>query len=155
MGILDKCKPKHGLLHRRVGVTLAALVAAVSMAFAPAAMADMQGIDVSNWQCGIDIANTQADFVIVGTTWGTGQVYNNCLVSGRQHGRQPRDRPSAGIRKEIRLVPLRDGRQPGGRGPVLLHEYVELLASRHRGARLGDGRQPRMGQLGLGTPLPE
>lgn len=82
MGILNKDKPKHGRLHRRVGVTLSALVAAVSMAFAPAAMADMQGIDVSNWQCGIDIANTQADFVVVGTTWGTGQVYNNCLVSG-------------------------------------------------------------------------
>ena len=82
MGILNKGKPKHGRLHRRVGVTLSALVAAVSMAFAPAAMADMQGIDVSNWQCGIDIANTQADFVVVGTTWGTGQVYNNCLVSG-------------------------------------------------------------------------
>ena len=82
VGILNKGKPKHGRLHRRVGVTLSALVAAVSMAFAPAAMADMQGIDVSNWQCGIDIANTQADFVVVGTTWGTGQVYNNCLVSG-------------------------------------------------------------------------
>ena len=82
MKILDKYKSKHGRLHRRVGMTLTALVAAVSMAFAPAAMADMQGIDVSNWQCGIDIANTQADFVVVGTTWGTGQVYNNCLVSG-------------------------------------------------------------------------
>lgn len=82
MGILNKGKPKHGRLHRRVGMTLTALVAAVSMAFAPAAMADMQGIDVSNWQCGIDIANTQADFIVVGTTWGTGQVNNNCLVSG-------------------------------------------------------------------------
>ena len=48
MGILDKSKPKHGLLHRRVGMTLTALVAAVSMACAPAATADMQGIDVSN-----------------------------------------------------------------------------------------------------------
>ena len=57
--ILDKSKHKHGCLHRRVGMTLTALVAAVSMSFAPAAMADMQGIDVSNWQCGIDIANTQ------------------------------------------------------------------------------------------------
>ena len=64
VGILNKGKPKHGRLHRRVGVTLSALVAAVSMAFAPAAMADMQGVDVSNWQCGIDIANTQADFVV-------------------------------------------------------------------------------------------
>ena len=60
-----------------------ALAAAVCMMLLPAtAHADMQGIDVSNWQCGIDIANTQADFVVVGTTWGTGQVYNNCLVSG-------------------------------------------------------------------------
>ena len=24
----------------------------------------------------------QADFIVVGTTWGTGQVNNNCLVSG-------------------------------------------------------------------------
>ena len=48
----------------------------------PMAFADMQGIDVSNWQCGIDIANTQSDFVVVGTTWGTGQVNNSCLVSG-------------------------------------------------------------------------
>ena len=30
--IFDKSKHKHGRLHRRVGVTLAALVAAVSMA---------------------------------------------------------------------------------------------------------------------------
>ena len=60
-----------------------ALSAAVCMMLLPAtAHADMQGIDMSNWQCGIDIANTQADFVVVGTTWGTGQVYNNCLVSG-------------------------------------------------------------------------
>ncbi len=155
VGILNKSKPKHGRLHRRVGMTLTALVGAVSMAFAPAAMADMQGIDVSNWQCGIDIANTQADFVVVGTTWGTGQVYNNCSRVRRQHGRQPHDRPSAGIRQGIRPLPLRHGRQPGGRGPVLLPEHVELLASRHRGARLGDGRQPRMGRLGLGTPFPE
>lgn len=32
------------------------------------AHADMQSIDVSNWRYGIDIANTQADFVVVGTT---------------------------------------------------------------------------------------
>ena len=82
MGILNKGKPKHGRLHRRVGMTLTALVAAVSMSFAPAAMADMQGVDMSNWQCGADVYNMQADFIVVGTTWGTGQVNNNCLVSG-------------------------------------------------------------------------
>lgn len=82
MKILDKSKHKHGRLRRRVGMALAALVAAVSMAFAPAAMADMQGVDMSNWQCGADVYNMQADFIVVGTTWGTGQVYNNCLVSG-------------------------------------------------------------------------
>ncbi|WP_250241380.1 GH25 family lysozyme [Bifidobacterium longum] len=86
MGILDKCKPKHGRLHRRAGGTLAALVAAlvavVSMAFAPAAMADMDGYDISNWQCGIDTATVPADFVIVGTTWGSGGVYGGCMSNG-------------------------------------------------------------------------
>ncbi|MRZ82180.1 glycoside hydrolase, partial [Paeniclostridium sordellii] len=68
---------------KRLLAKITALAAAVCMMLLPAtAHADMQGIDVSNWQCGIDIANTQADFVVVGTTWGTGQVYNNCLVSG-------------------------------------------------------------------------
>ena len=71
----------------------------------------------------------------------------------RQHRRQPHDRPGTGQRQEVRPVSLRDGRFARSRGPILLAEYVELLASRHRGARLGDGRQPRMGQLGLGTPL--
>lgn len=47
--ILDKSKHKHGRLHRRVGVTLSALVAAASMAFAPAAMADMQGLSFTIW----------------------------------------------------------------------------------------------------------
>lgn len=75
----NKDKP----LWKRLLAKGTALAAAVCMMLLPAtAHADMQGIDVSNWQCGIDIANTQADFVVVGTTWGTGQVYNNCLVSG-------------------------------------------------------------------------
>ena len=82
MKILGKSKPKHGRLHRRAGVTLAALVVAVSMAFAPAAMADMDGYDISNWQCGIDTATVPADFVIVGTTWGSGGVYGGCLSNG-------------------------------------------------------------------------
>ena len=77
----NKDKPKPW--HKRLFAKVTALAAAVCMMLLPAtAHADMQGIDVSNWQCGIDIANTQADFVVVGTTWGTGQVYNNCLVSG-------------------------------------------------------------------------
>ncbi|RDX20685.1 GH25 family lysozyme, partial [Bifidobacterium breve] len=60
-----------------------ALAAAVCMMLLPAtAHADMQGVDMSNWQCGADTYNMQADFVVVGTTWGTGQVNNNCLVSG-------------------------------------------------------------------------
>ena len=65
---------------KRLMAFLAAVLAMFT--FTPMAFADMQGIDVSNWQCGIDIASTQADFVVVGTTWGTGQVNNNCLVSG-------------------------------------------------------------------------
>ena len=77
--VKNKDKP----LWKRLLAKGTALAAAVCMMLLPAtAHADMQGIDVSNWQCGIDIANTQADFVVVGTTWGTGQVYNNCLVSG-------------------------------------------------------------------------
>lgn len=67
-------------IRRRIIAVVSAIVACLVMT--PLAMADMQGVDVSNWQCGIDIANTQADFVVVGTTWGTGQVNNNCLVSG-------------------------------------------------------------------------
>ena len=67
-------------IRRHIIAVVSAIVACLVMT--PPAMADMQGIDVSNWQCGIDIAGTQADFVVVGTTWGTGQVYNNCLVSG-------------------------------------------------------------------------
>ena len=70
----NKSKPLQALI---------AALFAVLLACTPAiAHADMQGIDVSNWQCGIDIADTQADFVVVGTTWGTGQVNNICLASG-------------------------------------------------------------------------
>lgn len=46
------------------------------------ARADMQGVDVSNWQCGMNTASVSADFVVVGVTWGTGGVYNNCLRNG-------------------------------------------------------------------------
>lgn len=46
------------------------------------ARADMQGVDVSNWQCGMNTAGISADFVVVGVTWGSGGVYNNCLRNG-------------------------------------------------------------------------
>ena len=63
---------------------LMAILAAVLAMFTitPMAFADMQGVDMSNWQCGADVYNMQADFIVVGTTWGTGQVNNTCLASG-------------------------------------------------------------------------
>ena len=77
----NKDKPKPW--HKRLLAKGTALAAAVCMMLLPAtAHADMQGVDMSNWQCGADVYNMQADFVVVGTTWGTGQVNNNCLVSG-------------------------------------------------------------------------
>lgn len=82
MDILNKGKPKHMKPRRRWRTPLTALAVAVSMAFAPAAMADMDGYDISNWQCGIDTATVPADFVIVGTTWGSGGVYGGCLSHG-------------------------------------------------------------------------
>lgn len=82
MSILNKGKPKHMKPRRRWRTPLTALAIAVSMAFAPAAMADMDGYDISNWQCGIDTATVPADFVIVGTTWGSGGVYDGCLSNG-------------------------------------------------------------------------
>ncbi|WP_291786003.1 GH25 family lysozyme [Bifidobacterium sp.] len=84
MGILNKGKPKpkHMKPRRRWRKLLTALVVVVSMAFAPAAMADMDGYDISNWQCGIDTATVPADFVIVGTTWGSGGVYGGCMSNG-------------------------------------------------------------------------
>lgn len=84
MGILNKGKPKHKRMYprRRWRKLLTALTVAISMAVAPAAMADMDGYDISNWQCGIDTATVPADFVIVGTTWGSGGVYGGCMSNG-------------------------------------------------------------------------
>lgn len=84
MSILNKGKPKpkHMKPRRRWRTPLTALAVAASMAVAPAAMADMDGYDISNWQCGIDTATVPADFVIVGTTWGSGGVYGGCLSNG-------------------------------------------------------------------------
>lgn len=84
MNILNKGKPahRHARIPRRIRTPLAALAVAVCMAFSPAAMADMNGYDISNWQCGIDTASVPADFVVVGTTWGSGGVYGGCLSNG-------------------------------------------------------------------------
>ena len=73
----NKGKP----LWKRLLAKGTALAAAVCMMLLPAtAHADMQGVDMSNWQCGVDVYNMQADFIVVGTTWGSGQVHNHCLV---------------------------------------------------------------------------
>ena len=84
LNILNKGKPRHKHMNprRQWRKLLTALTVAISMAVAPAAMADMNGYDISNWQCGIDTATVPADFVIVGTTWGSGGVYGGCLSNG-------------------------------------------------------------------------
>ena len=68
------------MIRKRLTSIFGALLAV--LAITPCAMADMNGIDISNWQCGMNVASVQADFVIVGTTWGTGGVSNVCLVNG-------------------------------------------------------------------------
>lgn len=68
------------MIRKRLISLLGALLAMLTIT--PCAMADMNGIDISNWQCGMDVANVQADFVIVGTTWGTGGFSNVCLANG-------------------------------------------------------------------------
>ena len=67
---------------KRFRLAVTGVVMAITMVVAPAAMADMNGYDISNWQCGIDTATVPADFVIVGTTWGSGGVYGGCLSNG-------------------------------------------------------------------------
>jgi len=42
----------------------------------------MNGIDISNWQADIDLRKIDLDFVIVGTTWGCGELTVNGLVNG-------------------------------------------------------------------------
>lgn len=49
---------------------------------APTASADMRGVDVSNWQCNIDVGRLDADFVVAGVTWGVGGFNNVCLRNG-------------------------------------------------------------------------
>lgn len=68
-------------IRRRIVSVIAAIIAVLTIA-APSAYADMQGVDISNWQCNIDTYNLNADFVIAGTTWGVGGFNNTCLVNG-------------------------------------------------------------------------
>lgn len=68
-------------IRRRIVSVIASIIAVLTIA-APSAYADMQGVDISNWQCNIDTYNLNADFVIAGTTWGVGGFNNTCLVNG-------------------------------------------------------------------------
>ena len=66
----------------RIWRSVLACVCALSLLFAPSASADMRGVDVSNWQCGIDTYTLDADFVVAGATWGVGGFDNMCLTNG-------------------------------------------------------------------------
>lgn len=59
-----------------------ACLCVLSLLFVPSASADMRGVDVSNWQCGIDTYALDADFVVAGATWGIGGFNNMCLTNG-------------------------------------------------------------------------
>ena len=59
-----------------------ACVCVLSLLFVPSASADMRGVDVSNWQCGVDTYALDADFVVAGATWGIGGFNNMCLTNG-------------------------------------------------------------------------
>lgn len=76
LSILNKGKPKHrhARIPRRIRMPLAALAVAVSMAFAPAAMADMNVIDVSGWQSSDVTRVVDADAAVVKITEGVGYM---------------------------------------------------------------------------------
>lgn len=64
---------------RRVLVTLTAVIMTMGIA-APSAFADMNGIDVSSWQCGINMSAVPGDFAIVKATQGTGYT-SPCMTA--------------------------------------------------------------------------
>ena len=108
MTILNKSKPRHvaaGKPRKPSLVTrILAVVVALLLGASPAtALAAMNGYDVSNWQCGIDTAAVPGDFVVVGTTWGTGGFSNSCLVNGvnTDANRQLQTAMSAGRRTGV------------------------------------------------------
>lgn len=69
------------MMHR-IWRSALACVCALMLTVAPFASADMRGIDVSNWQCDIDTAAIDADFIVAGATWGVGGFNNTCLTNG-------------------------------------------------------------------------
>lgn len=66
----------------RIWRSTVACICALLLIAVPSASADMRGIDVSNWQCDIDTAAVDADFVVAGATWGVGGISNTCLTNG-------------------------------------------------------------------------
>lgn len=66
----------------RIWRSAVACICALLLFVVPSANADMRGIDVSNWQCDIDTAAVDADFVVAGATWGVGGFNNTCLING-------------------------------------------------------------------------
>lgn len=69
------------MMHR-IWRSAVACVCALLLTVVPSANADMRGIDVSNWQCDIDTAAVDADFIVAGATWGVGGFNNMCLTNG-------------------------------------------------------------------------
>ena len=88
---------------RRIWRSAVACICALPLIAAPPANADMRGIDLSNWQCDIDTAAVDADFIVAGATWGTGGFDNACLADGvnqaanRQLGRATDSGKSIGV----------------------------------------------------------
>lgn len=60
-------------------ISTAASLAAAGL-IVPSAFADMNGIDVSSWQCGINMSAVPGDFAIVKATQATGYV-NPCMTA--------------------------------------------------------------------------
>ena len=108
MTILNKSKPRHVAAGKprkpTVLARIIAMIVAVLLGASPAtALAAMNGYDVSNWQCSINTAAVPGDFVVVGTTWGTGGFSNSCLANGvnTDANRQLQTAMSAGKRTGV------------------------------------------------------
>ena len=108
MTILNKSKPRHVAAGKprkpTVLARIIAMIVAVLLGASPAtALAAMNGYDISNWQCGINTAAVPGDFVVVGTTWGTGGFNNSCLANGvnTDANRQLQTAMSAGKRTGV------------------------------------------------------
>ena len=92
LNILNKGKPKHMKPRRRWRTPLTALAVAVSMAFAPAAMADLNGYDVSGYQAPDITQVAPADFAIVKVNQGWyinsswGQQASGAVNTGKELG---------------------------------------------------------------------